>query len=176
VPQLSPDQSASSFAVHREVRGTTQIVSVRGDVDIAAGQALSAVLDRAIGFLPDRVVIDLSATSFMDSAGVHCLRRAQRHAEARNVDLVVIPGSGPAQRVLSLCRPDQHLPLAPSSQPQHSTPEQLPRKVAAARRAATHLTRQAQHDNHLSQTLLHADRRMRERLHLDPPHNATPAA
>jgi anti-anti-sigma factor len=176
VPQLSPDRSDPSFAVHREVRGTTQILSVRGDVDMAAGQALSAVIDRAIGFLPDRVVIDMSAVTFMDSTGAHCLLRAQRHAKARNVDLVVIPGSGPAERVLSLCRLDQHLPLAPSSQPQHSTTEQLQRKVAAARRAATYLTRQAQHDNHLSQTLLHADRRMRQRLHLSSPHNATPAA
>jgi anti-sigma B factor antagonist len=176
VPQLSPGPSDSSFAVDREVRGTTQILSVRGDLDIAACQALTAVIDRAIGFLPDRVVIDLSAVTFMDSAGVHCLVRAQGHAKARHVDLVVIPGSGPAQRALSLRHVDQPLPLRPSSEPQTSTAEQLQRKVAAARQAAMYLTGEAQHDTSLSQTLLHADRRMRERLQFDPPHNTTPAA
>jgi anti-sigma B factor antagonist len=173
VPQLSPGPSDSSFAVDREVRGTTQILSVRGDLDIAACQALTAVIDRALGFLPDRVVIDLSAVTFMDSAGVHCLARAQGDATARNVDLVVIPGSGAAQRALSLRRLDQPLPLTPSSQPQSAT---LQRKVAAARQAAMYLTGEAQHDKSLSQTLLHADRRMRERLQFDPPHNTTPAA
>jgi anti-sigma B factor antagonist len=175
VPELSPETPNPSFAVKRDVRGTTQIVSVRGDVDIAAGQALTAVIDRAIGLLPDRVVIDLSATTFMDSVGVHCLLRAQRHAKARNVDLVVIPGPARVQRVLALCRLDQELQPAPTPA-KRATTEQLQRKVAAARRAATYLTREAEHYHSLSQTLLHADRQMRQRLHFDPPHNTTPAA
>jgi anti-sigma B factor antagonist len=99
------------FAVEHLVRGTTRIVTVRGEVDIAAERALDSAIERAIGALPDRVVVDLSATTFMDTTGVHCLLRASRHAGARAVDLVVIPGSSPARRVLGLCRADAELRL-----------------------------------------------------------------
>jgi anti-anti-sigma factor len=139
------DRPDATFAVDRVVRGTTQIVTVRGDIDIGAGHAVSAVIDRAIGLLPDRVVIDLTATTFTDSAGAECLVRAQRHANARSVDLVVIPEPAALQNV-------------------RSTKERVQRRVAAARRAATYLTGEADHFKTLSDRLLEADRQMRRRL------------
>jgi anti-sigma B factor antagonist len=108
VQQHPRGHSDASFAVEREICGTTQIVTVHGELDLAARHQLSAVIDRAIGLLPDRVVIDLSATTFMDSSGVQCLLRAQRHASARQLELIVIPGSAPVQRLLALCGFDEH--------------------------------------------------------------------
>ena len=101
-----------SFRVDRDVRGTTQIVTVHGDVDIAGREALTDVLHRAIGLLPARVVVDMTGTTFMDSSGVRCLVRAHKHADARQVDLVVIPGPPAARRVLALCGADRQLHLA----------------------------------------------------------------
>ena len=105
-------QPRRSFRVARDVRGTTQIVTVHGDVDLAGREALTDVIDRAIGLLPARVVVDMTATTFMDSSGVRCLLRAQKHADARQVDLVVIPGPPAARRVLALCGADRQLQLA----------------------------------------------------------------
>jgi anti-sigma B factor antagonist len=153
VQQHSPGHSHASFAVERETRGTTQIVTVRGELDVAARHELSAVIDRAIGLLPDRVVIDLSPTTFIESSGVHCLLRAQRHASARKIDLIVIPGSGPVQRLLAMCGFEDHRsPTGPAAR--RSVHDQLQRKVAAARRAATYLTGGAEHEDALSKTLL----------------------
>jgi anti-sigma B factor antagonist len=174
VQLFSPDRPISSCSVERAVRGTTQIVSVRGEVDIAAAHALSAAIDRAIGLHPDRVVVDLSATTFMDGSGVHCLLRADRHAKARTVDLVVISGSTAVQRVLALSGADQHLRLATSSRPENSRSDQIRRDVAAARRAARYMTGEAEDCRSLSETILNSDRQMRQRLHPNPAHNAKP--
>lgn len=102
------------FDVRADPLGTTQTVTIRGDVDCTVSDKLSAVIDRAIAGGPETLVIDLSATGFLDSTGVYCMLRAKRHTAARGVRLVMIPAPEPVQRIFSLCRLEDTLPFVGS--------------------------------------------------------------
>lgn len=63
------------FSVVREELDDSVIVRVGGEIDVAAADALAAAL-QPDGGRP--LVVDLSATTFMDSTGVRALVTAQR--------------------------------------------------------------------------------------------------
>ncbi|MEY2448144.1 MAG: anti-sigma factor antagonist [Acidimicrobiaceae bacterium] len=65
------------FSVHAvAVDGTTHIV-LRGEVDLAARDALTEAFDAAADS-GRRVVVDATAVSFLDSSAIGCLARAVR--------------------------------------------------------------------------------------------------
>ena len=53
--------AAPHFVVDARRTGTTELVQVRGEVDIATAPLLRAVLDTVVGRRPTRVEVDLSA-------------------------------------------------------------------------------------------------------------------
>jgi anti-anti-sigma regulatory factor len=62
-------------------------------------------------------VLDLSALSFCDSAGVHVMIAADRRARQRNRRLTIIPGPPSVQRILKLASVAQPLRLEAQTPP-----------------------------------------------------------
>jgi anti-anti-sigma factor len=86
---------SDSFGV-KVVNGVGQaIVFVRGDIDLASGQAFRDALLSAQEGAPE-VIVDLGEVAFMDSTGIHALLGAYRRAQNRGSLGVV--GSSPAVR------------------------------------------------------------------------------
>jgi anti-anti-sigma factor len=75
------------------------VVVPHGEVDIATVDQLRAEVDELVvrGF--DTIVIDLRATSFLDSSGLHLLLRQSARPDAR---VTVIDGTPAVRRVIDL--------------------------------------------------------------------------
>ena len=77
------------------------IVSLRGDVDLTACEAVQAALDaaRERGTV---LVLDLRAVRFMDTSGLRLIISEQQRAEADGYRFVVVPGSGKVRRLFEI--------------------------------------------------------------------------
>ena len=69
---------------------------------------LAAVSDLAV------VIIDMSATTFCDSAGVHAIMAARQRAEETGTDLRLVATA--VLRILTLVGADQLIPIYPTLQ------------------------------------------------------------
>ena len=95
-------------------------IMVSGELDLATVPQLSAAVaehDDA-GLL----VLDLTAVTFIDSAGVRVLIQADRSCARSGARLAVLAGDGPVRRLLGLCKLDGRLALvtehpSPAAQP-----------------------------------------------------------
>jgi anti-anti-sigma factor len=78
--------------------GSTTVVAVSGEVDVATAGDLLDALAEATGGGPDRLVIDLLDVSFMDSSGLGVLVAIrQRHPE---IPMTLVTGEGIVETVI----------------------------------------------------------------------------
>ena len=75
-------------------------VEVRGDVDAATVDVLCAALEAADE--APKLVVDLSATQFIDLAGVRALATCARRRRARGRDLLVLAPPPSAESILQM--------------------------------------------------------------------------
>jgi anti-anti-sigma factor len=77
------------------------VVTVAGDVDLAAADTLWSVLDEYVR-AGRSVVVDCSKVAFLDSMGLRTLIRAQQKADASGARFTLASPSEPVLRVLQL--------------------------------------------------------------------------
>jgi anti-sigma B factor antagonist len=106
---------AAGWLIRTEPTGTTSAVSVIGELDLAVAPELEAAIADAFARAPERLVIDLSETTFIDSSGITALLRAHRHPLARSVALAIIPAADPVQATFALVGVDSVLPFSAPS-------------------------------------------------------------
>jgi anti-anti-sigma factor len=75
------------------------VVVPHGEVDIATVDQLAEEIDELVGRGFDTVVVDLRATSFLDSSGLHLLLRQSARTDA---GVTVIDGAPAVRRVIDL--------------------------------------------------------------------------
>ena len=78
----------------------TVLVALAGELDLTNAPELEARLDAAAGDAP-RLVIDLNAVEFLDSAVLHVLFRIARRRGVEGLALVASP-EAPTRRALTL--------------------------------------------------------------------------
>lgn len=95
------DELPSSGDVRVRVveHGTTISVALEGELDLRARHPVKRALTDAFARSPERVVLDLSRLTFMDSTAVHVAIDADELAGAQGIQLVLIPASPPLQRI-----------------------------------------------------------------------------
>ena len=97
---MPPDPA---LTVVRELDGDVGIVRARGELDLANAPQLARAIHLAAGGRRPRVLVDLSALEFCDSAGLRALLGAAREVEARAGRLVVaVEPSGMVARLLEM--------------------------------------------------------------------------
>ena len=79
--------------------GPCTVLAVFGEVDMASSPALRCALETALDAGTQELCVDLCATTFMDSSGLHVLVDAQQLAEGR---LTIVCPPGNVRRVLDL--------------------------------------------------------------------------
>jgi len=88
-----------SSSVH--TNGAEVVVTVSGELDAASGPALTALMAEAASFGRRRVVVDVSAVTFLDAAGLRALR-GEPDGWAQGVAVVLRAPSRPVTRLLEL--------------------------------------------------------------------------
>jgi anti-anti-sigma factor len=78
-------------------------VRLRGEVDISNAAGVLATIEDLVSNDTPAVTVDLSATSYLDSAGVQMLFvLAERLRDRRHAVRVIVPESSPIRAVLEL--------------------------------------------------------------------------
>ena len=81
--------------------GRRAVLSVDGEVDISNAADLRLAIERA-GTRAFEIWLDLSATTFMDSSGLHAMAEAGARLTRANLRLVLICPEGAVLRVITL--------------------------------------------------------------------------
>ena len=85
-------------------------VSLSGEVDLAAVEAIETTLAP----LEDRyrsLILDLRGVTFLDSTGLRAIVSADARARKSGLDLKIVRGPEPVQKILYLAGLDKILPL-----------------------------------------------------------------
>jgi len=96
------DAELSGFSCQARQDGNLAVLTVSGDVDLAAADGLWDILREALrpGI---RVVADLAAVTFLDSTGLRVLVRAEQTAQdLAGAEFALVAPSAPVMRVLDL--------------------------------------------------------------------------
>jgi anti-sigma B factor antagonist len=87
------------------------VVTAPAEIDITNAGCLREVLLQAAGRGHPMVVVDMTGTTFCDSAGLHTLVRARKRVMAQGNELrLVVPAHGGVRRILTLTGLDRFLP------------------------------------------------------------------
>jgi anti-sigma B factor antagonist len=92
----------SHFSVEAQSDGQECVVSVSGELDLAAASSLEAELDRVLQSEVTRIVLDLARLEFIDSTGLSVLVRAQQRAHDSGRELGLVNLGQQVERLLSL--------------------------------------------------------------------------
>ena len=91
------------LTVTRDVDDGVAVVRAAGELDLATASQLVRAIDIAAAGRRPRVLVDLAAVEFCDSAGLRALLGAAREVEARAGRLVVaVTPGGPVDRLLEI--------------------------------------------------------------------------
>ncbi len=102
-------EALPSFAVTVQRYDSVATLVVSGELDLATVPRLSAaVAEHGDAKL---LVLDMTATTFLDSTGVTALLRADRRSLRSGSRMVVVAGDGAVRRVLELCELDGRLTI-----------------------------------------------------------------
>jgi len=100
-----------AMTVRRSDIGRRAILAVGGEVDLATAPDLHSALDAALDSGATELWLDLSATTFMDSSGLHVIFQSQARAEALRRRLAIICPPGPVRRLFEVTGFAERLPL-----------------------------------------------------------------
>ena len=92
----------SELVVSSERRAGVLILSLSGELDLAASALLERELDNAEAGRPTRLVVDLSGLEFIDSSGLHTLVQAHERASENGHQLSLRQGPRAVQRLFEL--------------------------------------------------------------------------
>ena len=83
--------------------GQRGVIAIHGEIDISNAQEVSAAIEAVMPNAVELLVIDLSGTTYLDSAGVQLLfLLAQRLQTRRQALILVVPEEAPIRAVLEL--------------------------------------------------------------------------
>ena len=105
----SKSYGRATFSVRRRTPIRTEI-TVFGDIDAANGRALGCYVERHTG-TSTQLILDLRGVDFFGSQGFTALYYISVHSTRSDVDWMIL-GNPPVRRLLSICDPDNELPLA----------------------------------------------------------------
>jgi anti-sigma B factor antagonist len=106
------DMTGPDFEVTVQRSSGTAVVQPTGELDLESAQTLGDVL-RGLEPPCDRVILDLSRLTFIDSTGLRLAVSEHRRAELDGFDFVVAGATEPVLRVLRVTGLDVMLPMAP---------------------------------------------------------------
>src|SRR4051794_41858267 len=106
--------------VHEEALGDAHLIAATGEIDQVSSRLVADALRRATLAGDGSVVLDMSETNFIDSAGISTLLNGLRRLTRQNRKLIVVCPPRPPKRGVETPRPLWH--LAPREPPPRAAP------------------------------------------------------
>ena len=106
------DQYTPQFEVSVERAGTTAIVRLAGELDLATAPELADVL-HGLEAECQRIILDVTGLEFIDSTGLRLAVVEHDRAAMDGFEFVIAGAAGSVLKVLRLTGLDVTLPLAP---------------------------------------------------------------
>jgi anti-sigma B factor antagonist len=102
--ELAPrdTEPTGSLRIQRDCDEHGVVLVLGGELDLGSAPELEQQLSEIQTEKPDRILVDLSAVSFMDSTGLAVMLRAQQTAQANGHQLCLRPGSRQVQRLFEI--------------------------------------------------------------------------
>jgi len=98
--------------VEAEDRGILCVIRLHGEVDISNDKEVLAAIEMAVPHSALRLIVDLTHTSYLDSAGLALLFRLAERLHARRQQMrIVAPLESPVRTVLELTGLPRVIPL-----------------------------------------------------------------
>jgi anti-sigma B factor antagonist len=97
----NPEEGLLRLSVSRPTSSAT-VVGIAGELDAATAPRLAAFLNNRLASTVTILVLDLSAVSFLGSAGLGVLIHARQQATAAGCDLYLITGTHCVDRALQI--------------------------------------------------------------------------
>jgi anti-anti-sigma factor len=108
---MRSEPEPDAFRIETVRLGQTTLVVVHGELDLATAPQLRETTATA-NHDNERLIIDLSQATFIDSVGICALVEAGRRSTHRGIGLVVITTSGSSvERTLTIVEADSVLPI-----------------------------------------------------------------
>lgn len=95
--------------------GSGALVRIEGEIDVCVADRLQELLLRITRAHGPRLLLDLSAVSFMDCAGLRALVLTLRHSEQRGWSMHVIAASAMVRKIITLTGAEDALPVRDQS-------------------------------------------------------------
>lgn len=105
------------FHVTARVQDACAVLEVSGDVDATTCGRLEHLVTVMLDDAPQRLTVDLSRVTFMDSSGIRALLHAHELGRARRAEVVVADPSTPVRRVLAWTGLDTVLTIVEQPRP-----------------------------------------------------------
>jgi anti-sigma B factor antagonist len=106
-----PLESSTQLEIASHEQGTTMVIELAGELDLASATAVRQAMASAVTRRPERILLDLSQLAFIDSSGLHATIELAQRSAAQNVRLVIIPGPRAIQRVFEITGLIEELPF-----------------------------------------------------------------
>jgi anti-sigma B factor antagonist len=103
--------AAALIRVRARTSGSRTDLAVTGEVDLASVDVLRSAVFAALEAGATELVIDLSETEFIDSAGLHLLVDTEREVDRLRGRLAIVCPPGPMRRVFDITGLAAMLPL-----------------------------------------------------------------
>ena len=103
-----------AYTLEHDAIEAGQLITITGDLDIAATPELSTVLLMAAGSPGALVVLDLGGVQFIDSSALGTLLKAGTEIEAAGKKLRVVCAGGPVRRLLEMTNLTDRFQLCPT--------------------------------------------------------------
>jgi anti-sigma B factor antagonist len=102
------------YTLEHDAIDAGHLISITGELDIAATPELSTVLLMAAGSPGSLIVLDLAGVEFIDSTGLGTLLKAGNEIESAGKRLRVVCVDGPVRRLLEMTNLTNRFELCPT--------------------------------------------------------------
>lgn len=100
------------FAIRIETTLEATYLSLYGELDLATADVFESALGDVEDGDAERIVVDLSGLSFIDSTGLATLIEAEKRSRLDSSRLAFLRGPGHVQRLFKLTQVEDFLPFA----------------------------------------------------------------
>ncbi len=104
-----PVRHPADFASRVIRKETEVVVAVEGEIDLATVPLLWGSFQAATSAVSTRLIVDVSATTFVDSTGMAMFLMAHKRLRDRGAELVLRGATPPVRRVLKMTGLDKVL-------------------------------------------------------------------